>query len=345
MTELTPAPPPGELVATLDQRQKAAVIIGALGVDAAGPILEMLDETALRNFAGAMSKLRKVKPETVEATIREFVHELEQADSTVRGGINEARDMLEQFVNNETLSRIMDDVDMPSVHNVWRKLATVDDQALAEFLSREHPQTAAVVLSKLTAEQAARILGRVAPDRAREIVLGITKTSSLDGNVIEAIGDSVSKDFLATQAGDANGQKPVDRIGAIMNYVTTEIRTDVLGHLDSTQPEFSEEVKKRMFTFEDIHERVERRDISAVVRAVEQDTLLKALGGAREHGQASREFILSSISSRVAEQLREELADYENVRTKDAEEAQTAVIKAIRTMERAGELKLVELDE
>ena len=345
MNNLAPLAADQHLIAQLKPPQMAAVIIGALGSDVAAPLMEQLDEATLRHFATAMSTLRTVKPDMVNATIRYFLFELEQLDSTVQGGIAEARTLLEAIVNDATLQRIMDHVDMPGVHNVWEKLSMVDEQALAEFLRREHPQTAAVVLSKLSAEHAARVLSLAEPERARDIVVGITKASTLDANVVEAIGTSVSDDFLAKQRSDTKGQKPAERVGGIMNYVAGDIRKFVLDHLEEKTPDFADEVKRKMFTFEDIPTRLERRDVAAVVRVVNQEMLLKALAGADENAPETKEFILSGISSRVAEQIREDLGDVGKVKKREAEEAQSEVIKAVRQLEAQGEVKLLSIDD
>ncbi|MEM7213531.1 MAG: FliG C-terminal domain-containing protein, partial [Pseudomonadota bacterium] len=264
----------------LTQAQKAAVIIGILGVDAAGPILERMNEESLRSFASAMAKIRRVPPDIVVTTIQEFLIDFAQFDMTVSGGMKNARSMLQDYVPEATLTRIMDDIETPSAHNVWQKLTGVDNQALAEFLSREHPQTAAVVLSKLSAEHAADILGRLTSERAREIVVGLKRTTSMDGNVVEAIGESVSKDFLEHYRGGGTSVKPEERIGTIMNYTSSEIRQAVLEFLGEKQPEFLEAVKARMFTFNDIQDRIEKRDITAIVRATDPEDFLKAMIGA-----------------------------------------------------------------
>lgn len=329
----------------LTQAQKAAIIIGILGPEGAGPLLEQMSEASLRNFAGAMSKLRRVEPELVHATIKEFLYELDRMDETVSGGLSRARDMLKDFVAESMLTRILDEADAPSATNVWKKLATIDEQALAEFLTREHPQTAAVVLSKLSAEQAAQVLGRVDAERARDMVFGLTKAATLDPSVIEAIGYSVSEDFLANHRVGSVAFKPAERIGTIMNYTTGEIRQAVLGFLDETQPELADAVKGSMFTFQDIQDRIERRDVATIVRIVERDHLLKALKGAEDNGPATLEFFLSSISSRMAEQLRESLGELEKVKIREAEDAQNAVLKTIRELESAGELKLTTIEE
>jgi flagellar motor switch protein FliG len=336
------APPPaaaGER--QLTRQQKAAIIIGALGPEAAGPLLERLDEASLRGFAEGMAQLRRIEPETVSRTIREFLEELTRPTPRLAGGLKTARGMLEQHVDEGTLMRILDDVDVPSVHNVWRKLSRVDEDALAEFLKREHPQTAAVVLSKLSSELAARVLSRFEPDRARDVVLGITKTQSLDPRVIETIGASVSRDFLAGQNADGFRRNPAERVGAIMNFTAAEIRNHVLEHIAETQPDFAEEIKRKMFTFEDIPARVESRDVASLVREADRDALLRALAGARESAPEAAEFVLSNISSRMAEQLREELGEIGKVRRKESEAAQAEIIMTVRALVERGDMRLV----
>ncbi|MEM1382411.1 MAG: FliG C-terminal domain-containing protein [Pseudomonadota bacterium] len=329
----------------LTRQQKAAVILGVLGVDMASPILEQLDEGCLRSFAQAMSKLRRVEADTVRGVIAEFLAELEEHHNIVRGGVGTTRAVLEPIVNENTLNRLLDDVDAPSVNNVWKKLAKVSEEALADFLSREHPQTAAVVLSKMSSEHAARVLNKLTPERVRDIVVGITKTQSLDPHVIEAIGASVSRDFLSGHQHDGPRRNPAERVGGIMNYTTLEIRNFVLGHIEEHQPEFADEVKRKMFTFEDIPKRVETRDVAAIARNLDQETLLRALILAETNAQEVQDYVLGNISSRVAEQLREEMRAIGKVRKKDGEDAQTAFVRVIREMEGRGELKLVAPDE
>ncbi len=337
-----PPPAPGRLT----RQQKAAIILGVLGPERAGPLLERLDEQALRGFAEGMAQLRRIEPEVVTAVIREFLTELSRSETAVRGGLKVARAMLERHLDEGELLRILDDVDVPSVHNVWRKLGRVNEDALAEFLKREHPQTAAVVLSKLSAELAARILSRFDPDRARDVVLGITKTQSLDNKVIETIGASVSRDFLAGQNADGVKRDPAERVGAIMNFTAADIRNHVIEKIGESQPDFAEEIKRKMFTFEDIPARIEPRDVSAIMRLVDRESLLRALAGAQETAKEAAEYLLSNISSRMAEQLREELAEIGKVRRKDSEAAQAEVISLIRAMVDRGEIKLaVQEDE
>ena len=331
-------------ILALSKRERAAIILGVLGTEAATPILEQMDEGCHRAFASAMARLEKIKPETVETVIQDFVAELETSEMTVSGGLDRAREMLVGVTDANVLADILDEADHPTSRNVWEKLEKVEDVVLAEMLELEHPQTAAVIVDRLPAEKAAIIMDLVSIDTACRIVLGMNRASMLSPRVIDAIGQSVSKDFLAHQK---RGKRitPADKIGAIMNYAPGEVRTNVLNFLGRTDPDLLTEVKKKMFTFDDIPARIENRDITAIVRATPNETLLTALAGAQESAPAVVDYVLGNISSRVAEQLREELGDMGKVKVRVSEEAQTEIIKIIRTLESEGALKLAEQEE
>ncbi|MEL7173428.1 MAG: hypothetical protein AAFN05_10760, partial [Pseudomonadota bacterium] len=112
----------------LNGAEKAAIVIGALGTEAAGPILEMLDESALRAFTAAMVRLRRVEPTVVRNVIAEFLDALREQDTIVRGGLNRTREVLQPYVNDGLLTRLLDDIDSPSTSNVWKKLGKVNEE-------------------------------------------------------------------------------------------------------------------------------------------------------------------------------------------------------------------------
>lgn len=331
--------------APLTRPQKAAIILGVMGREAAAPLLEQFDEATLRSFAESISRLKRVKSETVRATIGEFLAELDSNTGAVKGGVATAREMLGGAVNDATLAKVLEDLETPAIEGVWKRMAKVPETALAEFLAREHPQTAAVVLSKMGAEQAAKVLSKMEPDFARDIVLGITKTQSLDDAVIEAIGAAVSRGFMSNLAADTPRKNPAERVGAIMNYTSAEIRNHVLGHFETTNPPFAEEVKRKMFTFEDIPARLQPRDTGTVLRGVDNETLLKAMFHAQANMPEAFDFVLRSISTRVAEQIRADLREMAPVKKKEGEVAQSEVIRVIRDLVDRGDIRLQSNEE
>jgi flagellar motor switch protein FliG len=130
-----------------------------------------------------------------------------------------------------------------------------------------------------------------------------------------------------------------------MNYTSPAIREHILGQIETDQPDFAEDVRRKMFTMEDIPTRVPGRAVAAVVRSLDQEVLLKALFTVKESAPGIGEFIFSNISSRMSEQLREELAEVTSVKRKDGENAQAQVIKVIRELVARGEIELVDEDD
>ncbi len=329
----------------LSRREKAAVILGIMGAESAKPMLEQLDQSCQRSFASAMAQLDRIDPATAAAIINEFIAELETSDLTMTGGLDRAREMLQPCVEDKVLRDILDEADVPNAKNVWEKLVKVDDAALIELLQSEHPQTAAVIVDRLEADKAATLLDRLPADDACRVILGLNHASQLPPQVVDAIGQSVSRDFLAIHRPGFRRSTPADKIGAIMNFAAGEMRHEVLAFLGRVDPELLADVRRKMFTFEDIATRVERRDITTIVRSTPNEVLLPALAGAAENAPQTREFFLANISSRVAEQLREELDDIGQVKLRIAEEAQTEIIKLVRRLQGDGVIKLKELDD
>jgi flagellar motor switch protein FliG len=134
---------------------------------------------------------------------------------------------------------------------------------------------------------------------------------------------------------------PVERVGAILNYAAANTRDSVLEGLDEQDADFADQVRKAIFTFSNIATRIDARDIPKILRNVDQAKLVTALAGAKGAAEKSVEFILSNISQRMAGSIRDEMKNLGKVKDKDAEEAQSAVVTAIREMESAGEIFLV----
>lgn len=335
---------PHPAVLALTRPERAAIILGVLGTDSAAPILEQMDEECHRRFASAMACLRKINPETVEAVVRDFVANLEASDLAVSGGLDRAREMLAGIIDNTVLADILEEADRPTARNVWQKLGRVEDTVLAEMLEKEHPQSAAVIIDRLPSDKAATVLDKLSVDAACRIILGMNRASMLSAKVVDAIGQSVSRDFLAHQS-RSKRVTPADKIGAIMNSSAGEMRSNVLEFLRQAEPGLLAEVRRKIFTFEDIPDRVDKRDITAIVRATPNEVLLPALAGAAENAPSTAEFILTNISSRVAEQIRDELSELGTIKLRTAEEAQAQIIRTIRNLEADGTLTLVEQEE
>ncbi|MEL6598904.1 MAG: FliG C-terminal domain-containing protein [Pseudomonadota bacterium] len=322
---------------------KAAVIIAALGAEQASAFLADLPEPQLRKVARAISRLRRVPIAILQQIVEDFLAELER-DTGVYGGSEEARKLLSAVVDEKTVKRIMSDVDGNVRRSIWDQLGACSEISVARFLQSEHPQTAAVILSELRPDKAAAILERLDEEMARVTVLRLSRVPQLDDEVMALIEDVIVRDFLSALQQEMATVKPADLIGGLMNNVSTDSREKLLRHLEEKKPEFAREVLKVMFTFADIEVRVEPRDISAVIRGVEEPVLLTALKSADNAGLTSVNFILNNISKRLSERYREELAGMTEVKPKEGDQAQAQVIAAIQQLAKSGEIKLIDGD-
>ena len=328
----------------LSLADKAAIIIAALGPDAAPHVLQGMSETTIRRFAQAMSGLWKIGPDLLERVVSEFLGEL-GSGGEVKGGAAEARRILREVLDADSVSRIMDDVDMAGGRTLWERMSNSSDQALAGYLRHEHPQTAAVVLSKLRSDKAARILERLDPDFAQIIVLRLARVPRLDSQVMDLLRDVVTNEFLAVMQREQATRRPAEVIGSMMNNVSSNNRSRLLEQLESEKPKLAKQVQKVMFTFADISERVEARDAGLLLKAVDEPTMVMALKMAQNNAPRVIGFFLDNISKRLAQRLESEIEMHPEVKPRDGEAAQAEVVRQARELARAGELKLVEVEE
>lgn len=227
----------------------------------------------------------------------------------------------------------------------WDRLRALPLDKLQEIVERESTEVSAVLMSKLDVSKAAELLGELPGEQARRITYAVSLTGGITPDAVDRIGLS-----LATQLEDdpvrAFEKGPDSRVGEILNYSAAATRDDVLNGLDQTDEAFASAVRKAIFTFADIPVRVEARDVPAVLRDVEQNILVTALAAATsDSGRIVAEFLLSNISGRLADQLREEVEELGTVNAREGEAAQTQVVGAIRALAEAGDLKLKEPEE
>ena len=349
-TALTASSPSQDVVIPTDpslltRAQKAAIIIAALGPDAAAPVIGKVGDLNLRSFAAALLKLKKIPRPILEAAIEDFLSEVDHGSEEFRGGLDEVRTFLSTVMKSDAVDRMIEDVEGPSGRNIWEKLANVPDEDLAAFLQKEHPQTVAFILTKLLPEKAAAILDKFDEERVLNIIMRMSRLPSIDNQVLRTITESLMKDFLVTVRKNRVMRRPSQTIGAIMNFVSSAHREIALAHLEETRPDLALEVRKTMFTFEDIAERVPAMAIPIIMRNVENDTMLRALKYSQENAPAVAEFFFANMSKRLSDQMREDIDRLPLLKLSEAEAASSNVVKVITDLADADEFTLKEIDE
>jgi flagellar motor switch protein FliG len=332
---------PGQVpAASLNGRQKAAIIVRLLLAEGAELPLTALPDHMQAALTEQMGSMRTVDRDTLRLVVDEFCFTLERIGLSFPGGIDGALRMLDGHISASAASRLKRLAHASSRADPWDKIATLDVEQLLPVLAEESIEVAAVILSKLAVPKAAELLGRLPGDRARRIAYSVSQTGNIDPETVRRIGLSLVAQ-IETQPPRAFDGDPVERVGAILNVSPAATREDVLKGLEEADSTLAEQVRKAIFTFAHIPDRIAARDVPKILRVVDPPTLVTALAGAKGEGQAAAEFLLANMSQRMAASLREEIAAMGAVKDRQAEAAQTAMIIAIRELEATGELAMI----
>ncbi len=332
-------------VASLSQRQKAAIIVKLL-VGGGVSLEELeLDADAIWKITKAMTGLGVVDKDIVDSVTAEFILEMERMGLVFERDIDGSLKAMEDQITAETLSKVKARQSGSAEANAWDYISKTDPEVLALRIAAENPRVGAVILSKLSPSKSAEIVGQIATETAEGILAAIAKTTDVMPEIVSRIGIALA-DSLRDKGGmGAFEDSAAARIGAILNMSAGPVRDEILGGIEKKDPESASQIRRLMFTFEDIPSRITGRDISKILRGVDDETLVTALSGAARTAPAVKEFILSNISSRLAEQIEESISERGTVKTKDADAAMTQVVVAIKELESAGEITMIEPEE
>ena len=347
MTNLTPVARINPVAATrpgtaLSRRQKAAIVVRFLLNEGADVTLCDLPDDLQVALTQQMGAMRVVDRGTLAKVIGEFATELEQIGLSFPRGLAGALGQLDGRISPQTAARLRREAGVRQLGDPWERLRALEPAALIEMIEGESVEVAAVVLSKLDTARAAEVLGKLPGDRARRLTFAISQTAAVTPEAVDRIGLSLASQ-LDEVPQKAFADTPDRRLGAILNLSSSSTRDSLLGSLEEEDAGFADQVRRAIFTFPDIPARLAPGDVARMTRAVDQPVLVQALRHARDSGETSAqavEFVLANMSKRMADGLREEMEELGPVKPRAGEEAQNAIIAALRDMETAGEIAL-----
>ncbi|WP_028028570.1 flagellar motor switch protein FliG [Gemmobacter nectariphilus] len=344
LARITPQRIPAPAPVMLSNREKAAIIVRLLLAEGAPLPLAALPEHMQAALTEQMAAMRLVDRATMEAVVEEFVGQLESVGLSFPGGLEGALSMLDGHISPSAATRLRRLAGASGKVDPWERIIPLPAERLLPVLEEEAVEVGAVLLSKLPVSKAADLLGKLAGDKARRVAHAVSLTGNIDPDTVRRIGVSLAAQ-LDAQPPKAFEAGPEERVGAILNVSSASVRDALLDGLGAEDAAFAEKVRKAIFTFGHIPARVAPRDVPKVVRMVDQPVLVTALVGATGPLAPVAEFILSNMSQRMAQGLREEMAAKGKVREKDAEAAHNAVVDAVRNLEAQGEIRLILEDE
>jgi flagellar motor switch protein FliG len=318
----------------LTGRQKAAVLLISLGPDIAARVYQHLSPEEVEQLTMEIANLRKVDLEQREQVLREF-HELAVAREYIAmGGIEYAREVLERALGGEEAERILMKLTSTLQVRPFHFMRKADPNQVISFLQEEHPQTMALVLSYLEPQQAAIVLSSLPEPLQADVARRIATMTGTSPDVIAEVEQVLESKISMMSIFDNAQTGGVDAVVKILNGVDRSTERSILEALERDDPELAEEIKNRMFVFEDIV-MLDSRSIQRVIRDVDPKDLQLAL---KVSSDEVREIIFSNMSKRMAETFKEDMEFMGPVRLRDVEDAQQRIVGLIRRLEEAGEI-------
>lgn len=332
----------------LSRRRKAAMVMQMLLADGRKLSLTKLPEGVQEDLTRELGNLRLIDKETLFAVAEEFARDLERIGLSAPGDVEAAIAAMADQISPAAAARLKSESQIRrGTVDPWAQIVALDNKAIVPIMQDESIEVAAVVLSKLPVAKAAELLGLLPGDKARRITYAVSQTGAVRPEAVRRIGLALATAHCQPPA-SAFHNPPVQRVGAILNSSLAATRDAVLEGLGSDDPAFAEQVRKAIFTFPDIAERVVKVDVPKIIRAIDNDVLVTALTYALASGGSdaeAAEFILANMSQRMADALREEIAERGRVRKSDGEAAMGRVVSAIRDAVDNGEVVLVVPEE
>ncbi|CAM3400342.1 MULTISPECIES: flagellar motor switch protein FliG [Brevibacillus] len=318
----------------LTGRQKAAILLISLGPEISAQVFKHLREDEIEQLTLEIANVRKVDTDEKDKILSEF-HQIAVAKEVIaQGGITYAKEILQKALGETKAMDIINRLTANLQVRPFDFARKADPGQILNFIQNEHPQTIALVLSYLEAQQAAMILSALPQERQAEVAKRIAMMDSTSPEVIAQVEQVLEQKLSATVTQDYTQAGGIESIVAVLNGVDRGTERTILDSLEIQDPELAEEIKKRMFVFEDIAT-LDNRSIQRVIRDVENADLQLSL---KVSSEEVREVIFRNMSKRMADTFKEEMEFMGPVRLRDVEEAQSRIVAIIRRLEEAGEI-------
>ncbi|MFD0869193.1 Flagellar motor switch protein FliG [Chlamydia abortus] len=318
----------------LTGRQKAAILLISLGPEVSAQIFKHLREDEIEQLTLEIANVRKVDALEKESILAEF-HQICLAQEYIsQGGIAYAKEILEKALGPQKSIDIINRLTATLQVRPFDFARKADPAQILNFIQNENSQTIALVLSYLQPEQSSIILSALPQEKQADVAKRIALMDSTSPEVLTQVEQVLENKLSATVTQDYTSAGGIESIVQILNGVDRGTERTILDSLEVQDPELAEEIKKRMFVFEDIVN-LDNRSIQRIIRDIDNSDLQLALKVASEE---VRDAIFSNMSKRMSETFKEEMEYMGPVRLRDVEEAQTRIVATIRRLEESGEI-------
>jgi len=318
----------------LTGRQKAAIFLVSLGSEVSSEIFKHLREDEIEQLTFEIARLDRIEPEDRDKVLQEFQEMMMAQEFIQNGGIDYARDVLERALGTQKAIDIVNRLTSSLQVRPFDFIRRTDPSHLLNFIQGEHPQTIALILAYLDSQKAALILSGLPHQIQADVAKRIAQMDRTSPDVLREVERVLERKLSTLASEDFTSAGGIDAIVEVLNNVDRGTEKIIIEALEEEDPELAEEIKKRMFVFEDIV-LLDDRSIQKVLREVDTQDLAKALKGVDADVQ---EKIYRNMSKRASALLREDMEFMGPIRLRDVEESQQKIVNIIRKLEESGDI-------
>ncbi len=321
-------------VSDISGLQKAAILLIALGPERSAQVFKHLKDDEIEQLTLEIANTKSVPSDLKDAVLDEFYEVCLAQQYIAEGGIAYAKELLDKALGEDRARDVIGKLTASLQVRPFEFVRKADPSQLLNFIQDEHPQTIALILAYLPSSQAAAVVGALAPEKQADVARRIATMDRTSPDVIKEVEKVLEKKLASLVNQDYTIVGGVDSIVSILNTVDRSTEKHIMENLEVEDPELADEIRRKMFVFEDIL-LLDNRSIQTVLREVDNNELAIALKNANEDVQ---KIIFDNLSSRLATMIKEDMDFMGPVRLKDVEDAQQKIVNIIRTLEDSGEI-------
>ncbi len=323
-------------IETLTGLNKAAVLLICLGEEATSKIFTELSDDEIRQVTRMMATIDHIPVEIKEKVLNSYSSAQDDFAGVFVKGRDFARKSLESISTDQRGKQLLDQFISGTETRSLETIALMHPRMVAGLLEKEHPQTVALVLSTQHIEHASEILSHLPEEQRADVVYRIAKIEKVSPEVISRIDDALNREIGLVAGAEQRQVGGLDKVVDLLDHLKDNIDADILEAMEETDPDMAEEIRKRMFTFENLVA-LDGRSLQMILREVNNDSLTLALKTASDE---MREKIFANMSARAADMIRDDLDAMGPVRLSEVELMQQSIVKIAMKLEEEGKLVL-----
>jgi flagellar motor switch protein FliG len=317
----------------LTNPEKAALTLLSLGKEAAAQVMQNLSEDEVKALSRAFLSVSHVDRETQLDTSKDFLRMLRASDTLLIDGREFAKDVIASAFGQDKGNALIEYLHGAKKQPIGAVMGNIPEKLLLGFITAEHPQTIAFLMTVMNPDQAAQVLKQMQPETQTDVLIRISNISNVKADVVDEVRDVLQSQLSGdgSAAEDIGGPKSA---ADILNFIDRSSEERIIAEIEETFPDLAETIRNLMFTFEDI-KKIDDRGVQTVLKDIPREQLVLALKTASAE---LKELIFRNVSQRAAEMIKEDLEALGPVKLKDVEKSQQAIVDVVRRLEGEGKI-------